>query len=136
MERSTQHAMEHATEHTMEHTMEHRKVAREMDAPLYARIGRQVPLHGTLVPLHRAAEVPQHPQQLRRMTIAMAALALAGLVALGAQLVRAATRPAPPPEQNHAQNVGAELAAALHSRAASSPAADAAARTNTDARRP
>jgi hypothetical protein len=124
MERSTQHAMEHAM------------VKREMDAPLYARIGRQVPLHGALVPLHRAAEVPQQPQQLRRMTIAMAALALAGVVALGAQLVQAATRPAPPPGQNHAQNVGAELAAALHSRAASSPAADAAARTSTDARRP
>jgi hypothetical protein len=111
-----------------------------MTEPLYARVGRQVPLHGALVPLHDARQAMRDTQQLRRTTIAMAALALAGVVALGAQLVHAATRPAPARTQTNAQNVGAELAAALHSRAASSPAADAAAdaviRATSDASRP
>lgn len=103
----------------MKHPME-----QVMDEPLYARVGRQVPLHGTLVPLHREPPAPQNPRRPRRMTIAMATLALAGLIALGAQLVHAATRPAPARTQTNTQNVGAELAAALHSRAAPSPAAD------------
>ncbi|MCA3220663.1 MAG: hypothetical protein ING59_19375 [Burkholderiales bacterium] len=110
-----------------------------INEPLHARVGRQIPLHGTLVPLHRAERAPQDPQPSRSMTIAMAALALVGVVALGAQLLRAAAGAPPAPTQTNAQNVGAELAAALHSRAASSPAADAAAGANrprADARRP
>jgi hypothetical protein len=111
-----------------------------MNEPLYARVGRQVPLHGTLVPLHDETAAMRDTQHLRRMTVAMAALAVAGVVALGVQLVHAATRPAPTSGQDNAQNVGAELATALHSRAAASPAADAAAdaaaRADTDTRRP
>lgn len=116
-------AMKHATDQTM-------------NEPLYARVGRQVPLHGALVPLHDEDKATRETPQLRRMTIAMAALALAGMVALGAQLVHAAARTAQPPAPNHAQNVGAELATALHPRAASSPAADAAGHAGADARRP
>jgi hypothetical protein len=110
-----------------------------IDAPLYARVGRQFegPLHGALVPLqqptdqgasHNAVPVAaidaQTAQRLRRMTVVMAALAVAGVVALGAQLLRVAARGSAPPQ---AQNVGAGLAtaASVQARSSSSPAADA-----------
>ncbi len=95
------------------------------EAPLYARVGRQLqgPLHGALVPLGHEAGGAQHDRRLRRLTFAMAALAVFSVVALGAQLVRAAGRDA----AHHQPNVGAGLATAAHAtpRASSSPAADA-----------
>lgn len=109
-----------------------------IDAPLYARVGRQFegPLHGALVPLqqptdqgasHNAVPVAaidaQTAQRLRRMTVVMAALAVVGVVALGAQLLRVAARGSAP----QVQNVGAGLAtaASVQARSSSSPAADA-----------
>ena len=75
-----------------------------IDVPLYARVGRQLegPLHGALVPLQQAStDSPPAPydaqranRHLRRLTLAMATLALLSVVALGAQLVRAAGRAA------------------------------------------
>jgi hypothetical protein len=109
-----------------------------MDAPLYARVGRQLegPLYGALVPLHQApTDSPPAPydaqranRHLRRLTVAMATLALLSVVALGAQLVRAAGRAADgSTTAQHQQHVGAGLATADHAlaRGSSSPAADA-----------
>jgi hypothetical protein len=109
-----------------------------IDAPLYACVGRQLegPLHGALVPLQQApSDSPPAPydaqranRRLRRLTVAMATVALLSVVALGAQLVRAAGRAADgSTTAQHQQDVGAGLATADHAvaRGPSSPAADA-----------
>lgn len=110
----------------------HRSTHDASNAPLYARVGRQSegPLHGTLVPLHQAApegarrETREPQAHSRRLIVVMAALAVSGVVALGAQLTCAAARSG---AARQGQNVGAGLATATGAqvRSALSPAADA-----------